>query len=48
MKKNVYGISLLIASLSLSINAFSGDHSEGKESYLEATTSGLRCLWMGL
>ena len=35
MKKNVYWISLLIASLSFSTNAFSGDHSKGKESYLE-------------
>ena len=36
MKKNVYWISLLIASLSFSTNAFSGDHSKGKESYQEA------------
>ena len=35
MKKNVYRILLLIASLSFSINAFSGHHSEGKESYQE-------------
>ena len=35
MKKNVYGIVLLIASISFSINAFTGHHSEGKESYQE-------------
>ena len=35
MKKNVYGIVLLIASISFSINAFGGHHSEGKESYQE-------------
>ena len=35
MKKNVYRILLLIASLSFSTNAFSGHHSEGEESYEE-------------
>jgi glyoxylase-like metal-dependent hydrolase (beta-lactamase superfamily II) len=35
MKKNLYVFVLLIASLSFSINAFSGHHSEGKDSYKE-------------